>query len=84
VVLVGVSTRAMASSAARAGYLVTALDAFGDLDHPRRVRALSLPRDLGVRFTALAAARLSRDIACDGVAYTAGFENHPRAVRLLA
>ena len=84
VLLVGVSTRAAAASAARVGFRVTALDAFGDLDQHRRVRSLSLPRDLGVRFGALEAARAARAIDCDAVAYTAGLENSPRAVRLLA
>jgi predicted ATP-grasp superfamily ATP-dependent carboligase len=79
----GVSTRAVAESAARAGYEVTTLDAFADLDQPPRVRALSLPRDFGVRFSAAAAARAARNIDCDAVVYGSGFENHPRAVATL-
>ena len=49
--IAGVSTRAAAESAAEAGFEVTALDAFGDLDQHRRVRALALPRDFTSRFT---------------------------------
>ncbi len=45
VLIAGVSTRAAAESAANAGFTVTALDAFGDLDQHPSVRSLSLPRD---------------------------------------
>ena len=82
--LAGVSARAMAESAARAGYQVTSLDAFGDLDRAPGVTALSLPRDFGVPFTPAALARASRSIECDAVAYLSPFENHPAAVRDLA
>ena len=67
VLIAGVSTRAAAASAARAGFRVTAFDAFGDLDQHARVHAVALPRDLGRAFTAGAAARASRSIACDAV-----------------
>lgn len=80
VLIAGVSTRAAAESAAKAGFTVTALDAFGDLDQHPSVRSLSLPRDFGARFTAHAAARAAREIVCDAVAYLSPFENHPRAV----
>lgn len=84
VLISGVSTRAAAESAARANFAVTALDAYGDLDQYPGVRALSLRRDLGRRFTATAAARAAQDVECDAVAYLSPFENHPRAVDLLA
>ena len=83
VLVAGVSTRAAAESAARAGFVVTAIDAFGDLDQYVSVRGLSLPRDFGVRFNARAAARVARNIECEAVAYTSSFENHPEAVGLL-
>ena len=80
----GISTRAVAESAARAGFQVTALDAFGDLDQHPAVRALSLLRDFGVAHpTAHAAARACRDVSCDVVAYLSPFENAPRAVMRL-
>ena len=82
--IAGVSTRAAADSAARAGCPVTALDAFGDLDQSPGVRGLSMPRDFGVRFTVASAAHVAESIECDAVAYVANFENHPRAVRALA
>jgi hypothetical protein len=84
VLIAGVSTRAAAESAALAGFAVTALDAFGDLDQHPSVRALSLQRDFGRRFSAGAAARAARTVACDAVAYLASFENHPAAVRTLS
>jgi hypothetical protein len=84
VLITGVSTRAAAESAALAGFEVTALDAFGDLDQHPSVRALSLRRDFGARFSAGAAARAARTVACDAVAYLSSFENHPAAVRTLA
>jgi predicted ATP-grasp superfamily ATP-dependent carboligase len=82
--IAGVSTRAMAESAARAGYAVTALDAFGDLDQHAGVRALSLPRGFGVPFSAAAAATIARGLDFDAIAYLSPFENHPSAVRQLA
>ena len=64
--------------------MVTAIDAFADLDQHASVRSLSLRRDLGVPVSAHAAARAARSIACDAVAYGSSFENHPRAVSTLA
>jgi uncharacterized protein len=84
VVIAGVSARAAAESAARAGFAVTAIDAFGDLDAHPSVRALAVPRDFGGPFSAPAAARAARDIACDAAAYLSNFENHPDAVSTLA
>lgn len=72
--------RAAAESAARAGFDVTAIDAFADVDQYPSVRAHSL-RD---QFSASAAALRARTIACDAVAYGSNFENHPTAVTLLA
>jgi predicted ATP-grasp superfamily ATP-dependent carboligase len=79
VVIVGVSTRAAAESAARAGFDVTAIDAFADLDQHPAVHAQSLQ----VPFTARAAAEAARSIECDAVAYLSNFENHPAAVGVL-
>ena len=79
VVIVGVSTRAAAESAARAGFDVTAIDAFADVDQHPAVLARALPES----FTARAAAEAARDVECDAVAYLASFENHPVAVRAL-
>ena len=80
VLVAGVSTRAAAESAARAGFDVTSVDAFGDLDQHPAVHGLSVPRDFGVRMSATAAVRASRSIACDAVVYLSNFDNHPHAV----
>jgi uncharacterized protein len=84
VLLTGVSTRAAAESAARAGFAVTAIDGYADWDQHPSVRALSLPRDFGARVTPHAAACIARTVPCDAVAYLSSFENHPRAVAMLA
>jgi predicted ATP-grasp superfamily ATP-dependent carboligase len=84
VVIAGVSTRAAAESAAKAGFDVTAIDAFGDLDQHPAVRSLAVLHAAGRGFTAHAAARAARAIECDAVAYLSPFENHPRAVDALA
>jgi hypothetical protein len=84
VLVAGVSARAIAESAARAGFDVTALDAFADRDQHPDVRALSVSRDFHRAFSAMAAARAARTIDCDAVAFTSPFENHVRAVEVLA
>lgn len=87
VLIAGLSARAFAESAAGAGYDVTAVDAFGDLDLRacvRRTIALERGEAGAARFSARAAVRAAQDVACDAVAYAAGFENHPRAVGALA
>jgi uncharacterized protein len=80
VLIAGVSARAAAESAADAGFEVTAIDAFGDLDQHRAVRSISIPR----RFTTRAVARIARGIECDAVAYLSNFENDPDAVSTIA
>ena len=84
VLICGTSTRAAAESAARAGFSVTALDAFADRDQHPSVRALSIAPDLNAEPTAAAMARASRNIPGEAVAYLSPFENHPRAVAALA
>ena len=84
VLVCGTSTRAAAESAARAGFTVTSLDGYADLDQHPSVRALSLPRDFNRPLTPYAAARASRSIQCDAVTYLSSFENYPRAVQQLA
>ena len=80
VLVAGVSTRAAARSAARAGFAVTAIDAFGDLDQHASVRVLSLAHN----FTARAAALAAQTVQCDAVVYLSSFENHPKAIATLA
>ena len=83
VLIVGVSTRAAAESAAQAGFDVIALDAYADLDQHPSVRALSLPRDYGVPFSPEAVVNAARELPGDAVVYLSSLENHPKAVDAL-
>jgi len=83
VLAAGASTRAAAESAAKAGFDVVAIDAFGDLDQHPAVRSLVLPRDNGAPFMAQAAAEAVRGIAADAAVYLSPFENHLRAIEAL-
>jgi uncharacterized protein len=88
VLIVGVSTRALAESASRAGYACVTVDAFGDLDQKSRVQNVSLSRDLRRRYSAAAAVAVGRRFpaasAAASAAYVGNLENHPTAVRRLA
>ena len=79
VLIAGVSTRALAESAARAGYRVSAVDPFGDVD----LRAVAEVVPLRP-FTADGAARAARSVPARLLAYTSNLENHPDAVAELA
>ncbi|HZW07820.1 MAG TPA: ATP-grasp domain-containing protein [Phycisphaerales bacterium] len=81
--IAGVTTRALAVSAARGGHRVTAVDAFGDVDLRAVADVIALTRAAG-GFTAPAAARAARAVAADAVVYTSNLENHPSAVEQLA
>ncbi len=82
--IAGVSTRALAASAACAGYRVTAVDAFGDADLRAVAEVVVLRRDGEARFSPPAAAAAGRDVAAAVAAYTANFENYPDAVAALS
>ena len=84
VLVAGVSTRALAESAARAGYRVSAVDAFGDADLCALARVVPLRRDGPFPYGADAAALAARTVKAELVAYTSNFENHPAAVAALA
>jgi predicted ATP-grasp superfamily ATP-dependent carboligase len=84
ILIAGTSARAASDSAARAGFEVTAIDAFADLDRHASVRALSMPRDFDVRATPRRMARAARGLAAEAVVYLSPFENHPQAVAELA
>src|SRR6185503_7395613 len=79
-IMAGVSTRAAAESAARAGFEVHAFDAFADLDQHASVQA----RAIYGPFTPSAAVRAARPVQAGAVAYLSNFENHPNAVASLA
>ena len=84
VLLAGVSTRALAESAARVGYRVVAIDAFGDADLRAVADVIPLHRDGERPYGPMAAARAAASVGTELVAYTSNFENHPTAVALLA
>jgi predicted ATP-grasp superfamily ATP-dependent carboligase len=77
--LVGVSTRALAASVRRSGYrgALRALDFFADTDHPRRCACLALGRDIGGPPTTAKLLRSAIDLAPGVVAFSGGMENHP-------
>ena len=79
VLLVGVTVRALAESAARAGYGVMAIDSYSDVD----LRAVALAVARCDPFVPRAAVRLGRGAACDTVVYGSPFENDPRAIMAL-
>jgi uncharacterized protein len=84
VLIAGVTTRAMAVSAARAGYRVTAVDAFGDLDLRAVAEVITLGSTPDARFGPMAAAIAAESVPAGLVAYTSNLENHPEAVERLA
>lgn len=84
VLMAGVAVRGLAVSAARAGYRVTAVDPFGDLDLRRVATVIPLRAEDGVGFSPLSAVRAARAVRAGLVAYTSNFENYPKAVARLA
>jgi predicted ATP-grasp superfamily ATP-dependent carboligase len=81
--LVGLTTRALAESARRAGCDAVTVDYFGDVDTKRLYPNLSL-RERGAGYSASALARLARELQYDAVTYGGGLENHPDVVAELA
>ena len=84
VLVAGTSTRAVAESAARAGFIVTGLDSFADLDQHPSVTALAVAGADNRPARALDLARASRTVQTDAVVYLSPFENAPAAVGELA
>jgi len=76
--IVGASARAAAFSAVRAGYRVSAIDAFGDVDL-RQVAQVTVAGNYPHDLLALAA-----EIACDGFIYTGAMENRPELIERLS
>lgn len=85
VLLAGISTRALAQSAIKAGYRVTSLDFFGDSDQPSDARVLSLVRDLHLPPTLLNLAEAASTLAggVDTIVVESGLENEPAFFALL-
>jgi predicted ATP-grasp superfamily ATP-dependent carboligase len=81
--LVGVSTRAIAESARRAGHDVVTIDFFGDLDQKKLCENRSL-RECGLPYSAATFLELARGLSYDAVAYVGSLENHPSIVAELS
>jgi uncharacterized protein len=79
VLIAGVTTRALATSAARSGWQVTAVDGFGDLDLRAVATDVVVVRGGAQGCTAKLVATLSGDYA----AYTSNFENFLESVARL-
>jgi predicted ATP-grasp superfamily ATP-dependent carboligase len=81
--IAGVSTRAIAESARRAGHDVVTIDAFGDRDQKALCPNVSF-RECGLAYSAAAFLQLARDLDYAAVVYGGGLENHPSVVAVLA
>ena len=83
ILIAGLTTRAIAESAVRAGCDIVTVDYFGDLDQKRICQNVSL-RELGLKYSAAAIAEAAGSLAFAAVVYCGGLENHPRVVARLA
>ncbi|HEV8396850.1 MAG TPA: ATP-grasp domain-containing protein [Vicinamibacterales bacterium] len=83
VLLTGVSMRAAAQSAVKAGYHTHTIDAFGDLDLPPP-HTRPVPIDGEFRFDAQRAASDTAGVEADAVVYGSGFEDDSPAVDRLS
>ena len=84
ILIVGVSTRAIAESAVSSRSGVITLDYFGDRDQSALVENYSLLRDFKLPFSAKALLQASRQLKFDAVVYISNLENHPAVVKKLA
>jgi predicted ATP-grasp superfamily ATP-dependent carboligase len=83
ILIAGLTTRAIAESAVRAGATIVAVDYFGDLDQERLCEIHSL-RGRGLGYAPAAILETARTLAYDAVVYCGGLENHPDVVAELA
>ncbi|MGE4424796.1 MAG: ATP-grasp domain-containing protein [Pseudodesulfovibrio sp.] len=84
ILLAGVSVRALAQSAVRAGHDVACLDFFGDRDLPSEAPKVSMCGAGCETYEASALADLAPRLEYDALAYVASLENHPDLVARLA
>jgi predicted ATP-grasp superfamily ATP-dependent carboligase len=84
ILVVGLSTRAIAESAVWGGHRVVTLDYFGDRDQRALVENHALLRDFDLAFSAESLLRASRHLDFDAVVYISNLENHPDVVEDLA
>lgn len=84
ILIVGLSTRAIAESAVRGNHSVVTLDFFGDLDQRALVENYALARDFDLSFSAQALLKTSRHLDFEAAVYISNLENHPTVVAELA
>ena len=84
ILVVGLSTRAIAESAVRGGHQIVTLDYFGDRDQAALTENLSLKRHFQSPYSAGALLQASRQLSCQSVVYISNLENHPEVVDRLA
>lgn len=84
ILILGLSTRAIAESAVRSGYDVFTLDYFGDRDQKEAVENYSLKRDFHLGFSSSALLEISRQLDFESVVYISNLENYPDVVDDLA
>lgn len=86
ILIVGLSTRAIAESAVRGGYgeRVVTLDYFGDRDQQALVENYALKRDFSLPFSAQGLLQAGRRLDFDALVYISNLENHPQVVTALA
>jgi uncharacterized protein len=83
ILIAGLTTRAIAESAVRAGTTIVTVDYFGDLDQERLCETHSL-RGRGLGYSATRILETARTLSYDAVVYCGGLENHPDVVADLA
>jgi predicted ATP-grasp superfamily ATP-dependent carboligase len=83
ILIAGLTTRALAESAVRAGAEIVTVDYFGDLDQQRLCETHAL-RDRGRGYSAAAILEVAQELPYDAVVYCGGLENHPDVVAALA
>ena len=83
ILIAGLTTRALAESAVRAGAEIVTVDYFGDLDQERLCETHPL-RERGRGYSAAAILETARELSYEAVVYCGGLENHPDVVAELA
>ena len=83
ILIAGLTTRALAESAVRAGAEIVTVDYFGDLDQERLCETHPL-RARGRGYSAGEILEVARGLSYDAVVYCGGLENHPDVVAELA
>jgi predicted ATP-grasp superfamily ATP-dependent carboligase len=84
ILIVGLSTRAIAESAVLGEHQIVTLDYFGDRDQRALVENYGLQRDLDLPFSAAGLLQASSSLDFEAIVYTSNLENHPEVVEELA